>query len=27
MQKRNAMVGSARTEICEDCGVMLYAAE
>jgi uncharacterized protein len=27
MQKRSLMTGSARTEICEDCGVMLYAAD
>ncbi len=27
LQRRNAMVGSARTEICEGCGVMLYATD
>jgi uncharacterized protein len=27
MQKRSGMTNSARTEICEDCGVMLYAAD
>jgi predicted nucleic acid-binding Zn-ribbon protein len=27
MQRRNAMMGSATTEICEGCGVMLYASE
>jgi predicted nucleic acid-binding Zn-ribbon protein len=27
MQRRNAMSGSATTEICEGCGVMLYASE
>lgn len=27
MQRRSGMTGSARTEICEGCGVMLYAAD
>lgn len=27
MQRRSAMTGSAKTEICEGCGVMLYATE
>lgn len=27
LQRRNAMVGSSRTEICEGCGVMLYAGD
>jgi uncharacterized protein len=27
MQRRNAMTGSAKTEICEECGVMLYATD
>lgn len=27
LQRRSAMVGSGATEICEGCGVMLYAAE
>jgi predicted nucleic acid-binding Zn-ribbon protein len=27
MQRRSGMVGSGKTEICEGCGVMLYAAD
>jgi predicted nucleic acid-binding Zn-ribbon protein len=27
MQRRSAMTGSGKTEICEGCGVMLYAAD
>jgi predicted nucleic acid-binding Zn-ribbon protein len=27
MQRRSAMTGSAKTEICEGCGVMLYATD
>jgi predicted nucleic acid-binding Zn-ribbon protein len=27
MQRRSAMTGSARTEVCEGCGVMLYAPD
>ena len=27
MQRRSAMAGSAKTEVCEGCGVMLYAAD
>jgi predicted nucleic acid-binding Zn-ribbon protein len=27
MQRRSAMNGSARTEVCEGCGVMLYAPD
>lgn len=27
MQRRSAMTGSAKTEVCEGCGVMLYAAD
>jgi predicted nucleic acid-binding Zn-ribbon protein len=27
MQRRSAMTGSAKTEVCEGCGVMLYATE
>jgi hypothetical protein len=27
LQRRSAMTGSSRTEICEGCGVMLYATD
>ncbi|HXT15546.1 MAG TPA: hypothetical protein VN706_07940 [Gemmatimonadaceae bacterium] len=27
LQRRAAMTGSSRTEVCEECGVMLYATE
>lgn len=27
LQRRNAMTGSSKTEICEGCGVMLYAGD
>jgi predicted nucleic acid-binding Zn-ribbon protein len=27
MQRRSAMTGSAKTEVCEGCGVMLYAVD
>jgi predicted nucleic acid-binding Zn-ribbon protein len=27
MQRRSAMTGSAKTEVCEGCGVMLYATD
>lgn len=27
LQRRAAMVGSSRTEVCEECGVMLYATD
>jgi predicted nucleic acid-binding Zn-ribbon protein len=27
LQRRAAMTGSARTEVCEECGVMLYATD
>ncbi|HEX4683215.1 MAG TPA: hypothetical protein VH277_10915 [Gemmatimonadaceae bacterium] len=27
LQRRAAMTGSARTEVCEECGVMLYAID
>ena len=27
MQRRSAMTGSSKTEVCEGCGVMLYAAD
>jgi len=27
LQRRSAMLGSGATEICEGCGVLLYAGE